>query len=62
MIKHMPCYLAKTHFRMVIRIMVMVPLYAISSFVSLFSLEAAVIIDVVRDVYEVSLVSWQQET
>ncbi|KAF8598955.1 DUF300-domain-containing protein [Ceratobasidium sp. AG-I] len=38
--------------RMVIRIMVMVPLYAVSSFVSLFSLEAGVIIDVVRDVYE----------
>ena len=31
----------------------MVPLYAISSFVSLFSLEAGVIIDVIRDVYEV---------
>ncbi|ELU37602.1 DUF300 domain-containing protein [Rhizoctonia solani AG-1 IA] len=38
--------------RMVIRIMVMVPLYAISSFISLFSLEAGVIIDVLRDVYE----------
>lgn len=32
----------------------MVPLYAISSFISLFSLEAGVIIDVIRDVYEVS--------
>ncbi|CAE7060655.1 unnamed protein product [Rhizoctonia solani] len=38
--------------RMVIRIMVMVPLYAISSFISLFSLEAGVIIDVIRDIYE----------
>ncbi|CAE6465933.1 hypothetical protein ACGC1H_006155 [Rhizoctonia solani] len=38
--------------RMVIRIMVMVPLYAISSFISLFSLEAGVIIDVLRDIYE----------
>lgn len=42
---------------MVIRIMVMVPLYAVSSYVSLFSLEAGVIIDVVRDVYEVSHVA-----
>ncbi|CCO33251.1 Transmembrane protein 184 homolog C30D11,06c [Rhizoctonia solani AG-1 IB] len=38
--------------RMVICIMVMVPLYAISSFISLFSLEAGVIIDVLRDIYE----------
>ncbi|QRV78155.1 Organic solute transporter Ostalpha [Ceratobasidium sp. AG-Ba] len=38
--------------RMVIRIMVMVPLYGISSYISLFSLEAGVIIDVIRDVYE----------
>jgi hypothetical protein len=34
--------------------MVMVPLYAISSLISLFSLEAAFVIDAVRDVYEVS--------
>ncbi|KAJ3899947.1 DUF300 domain-containing protein [Lentinula edodes] len=38
--------------RMVIRIMVMVPIYAISSFISLFSLEAAFFIDAVRDIYE----------
>ncbi|KAE9394006.1 DUF300-domain-containing protein [Gymnopus androsaceus JB14] len=38
--------------RMVVRIMVMVPIYAISSFVSLFSLEAAFFIDAVRDIYE----------
>ncbi|KAI0691486.1 organic solute transporter Ostalpha-domain-containing protein [Cytidiella melzeri] len=37
---------------MVIRIMVMVPLYAIASLISLFSLEAAFFIDAVRDVYE----------
>ncbi|EKM53014.1 uncharacterized protein PHACADRAFT_147340 [Phanerochaete carnosa HHB-10118-sp] len=37
---------------MVIRIMVMVPLYAISSLISLFSLEAAFFIDAVRDIYE----------
>ncbi|KAH9940275.1 organic solute transporter Ostalpha-domain-containing protein [Amylocystis lapponica] len=37
---------------MVVRIMLMVPLYAISSFISLFSLDAAFFIDVVRDIYE----------
>ncbi|KAL6298516.1 organic solute transporter Ostalpha-domain-containing protein [Sparassis latifolia] len=37
---------------MVVRIMLMVPIYAISSFISLFSLEAAFFIDVVRDIYE----------
>ena len=41
-------------FRQVIRIMLMVPLYAIASFISLFSLEAAFFIDAVRDIYEVS--------
>lgn len=39
---------------MVVRIMVMVPIYAVSSFISLFSLEAAFFIDAVRDIYEVS--------
>lgn len=38
---------------MVIRIMLMVPIYAISSLISLFSLNAAFFIDVVRDIYEV---------
>ncbi|CAL1710429.1 unnamed protein product [Somion occarium] len=38
--------------RMVVRIMLMVPLYAISSFISLFSLQAAFFIDAVRDIYE----------
>jgi hypothetical protein len=38
---------------MVIRIMLMVPVYAVSSLISLFSLDAAFIIDVIRDVYEV---------
>ncbi|KAF8066552.1 DUF300 domain-containing protein [Lyophyllum atratum] len=38
--------------RMVIRIMIMVPLYAISSLISLFSLEAAFVIDAIRDIYE----------
>ncbi|ETW75518.1 hypothetical protein HETIRDRAFT_482248 [Heterobasidion irregulare TC 32-1] len=37
---------------MVIRIMLMVPLYGISSLISLFSLEAAFVIDVIRDIYE----------
>lgn len=41
---------------MVIRIMIMVPIYAISSLISLFSLEAAFVIDAIRDIYEVSLV------
>jgi hypothetical protein len=39
--------------RMVIRIMIMVPIYAIASFISIFSLNAAFAIDAVRDVYEV---------
>lgn len=43
--------------RMVIRIMLMVPIYAIASFIALFSLEAAVFIDAVRDVYEVRKIS-----
>jgi hypothetical protein len=38
---------------MVIRIMLMVPLYAVSSLISIFSLEAAFAIDAIRDVYEV---------
>ena len=38
---------------MVVRIMLMVPLYAIASLISLFSLEAAFFIDAVRDIYEV---------
>ena len=39
--------------RMVVRIMLMVPIYAISSLISLFSLEAAFVIDAIRDIYEV---------
>ena len=39
---------------MVVRIMVMVPLYAIASLISLFSVEAAFVIDAIRDIYEVS--------
>ncbi|CAK5284286.1 unnamed protein product [Mycena citricolor] len=38
--------------RMVVRIMVMVPLYGIASLISLFSLQAAFFIDAIRDVYE----------
>ncbi|KAG7091858.1 hypothetical protein E1B28_008259 [Marasmius oreades] len=38
--------------RMVVRIMVMVPLYAVASFIALFSLKAAFFIDAVRDIYE----------
>ncbi|KAG9019517.1 hypothetical protein FRB90_001179 [Tulasnella sp. 427] len=38
--------------RMVIRIMIMVPLYAVSSLIALFSLEAAFVIDAIRDIYE----------
>ncbi|EJD40989.1 DUF300-domain-containing protein [Auricularia subglabra TFB-10046 SS5] len=37
---------------MVIRIMVMVPIYAIASLISLVSLEAAFVIDAIRDIYE----------
>lgn len=33
----------------------MVPLYAIASFISLFSLQAAFFIDAIRDIYEVSI-------
>lgn len=43
--------------RMVIRIMIMVPLYAISSLIALFSLEAAFFIDAIRDIYEVGLLA-----
>ena len=32
----------------------MVPLYAVSSLISLFSVEAAFFIDAIRDIYEVS--------
>lgn len=39
--------------RMVIRIMLMVPIYGISSLISLFSLDAAFVIDAIRDIYEV---------
>ena len=45
-----------THFalaRLVVRIMIMVPLYAISSLISLFSLGAAFVNDAIRDIYEV---------
>lgn len=38
--------------RMVVRILVMVPLYAVSSLISLFSLDAAFVIDAFRDIYE----------
>jgi hypothetical protein len=38
--------------RMVVRIMLMVPVYAVSSLISLFSLEAAFVIDAFRDIYE----------
>lgn len=37
--------------------MLMVPIYAISSLIALFSLEAAFVIDAIRDIYEVSLCS-----
>jgi hypothetical protein len=40
---------------MVIRIMLMVPIYAIASLIALFSLEAAFVIDVIRDIYEVMM-------
>ncbi|KAH9003277.1 organic solute transporter Ostalpha-domain-containing protein [Lactarius hatsudake] len=38
--------------RMVVRVMLMVPIYAVSSLISLFSLDVAFIIDAIRDVYE----------
>ena len=43
---------------MVIRIMLMVPIYAIASLIALFSLEAAFVIDVIRDIYEVWVLVW----
>lgn len=43
---------------MVIRIMLMVPIYAIASLIALFSLEAAFVIDVIRDIYEVCVFVW----
>ena len=45
-------YISNTWFRMVIRIMIMVPIYGIASFISLVSLEAAFVIDAIRDIYE----------
>lgn len=44
---------SRARLRMVIRIMIMVPLYAVSSLIALFSLEAAFVIDAIRDIYEV---------
>ncbi|PWN37604.1 DUF300-domain-containing protein, partial [Meira miltonrushii] len=38
--------------RYVVRLLLMVPIYSLSSMASLFSLQAAFIIDVIRDVYE----------
>lgn len=38
--------------RFVVRILVMVPIYSLSSLISLYSLEAAFFLDTVRDVYE----------
>lgn len=38
---------------MVVRIMLMVPLYGVSSLIALFSMEAAFVIDAIRDIYEV---------
>ncbi|KZT32986.1 DUF300-domain-containing protein [Sistotremastrum suecicum HHB10207 ss-3] len=38
--------------RMVIRILIMVPVYGISSLIAIFSLSAAFFIDAVRDIYE----------
>jgi len=48
----------RTGNRMVIRIMLMVPIYAIASLIALFSLEAAFVIDVIRDIYEVWARVW----
>ena len=45
---------AENFARMVVRIMLMVPIYAIASLISLFSVEAAFVIDAIRDIYEVS--------
>lgn len=39
--------------------MVMVPIYAISSLISLFSVEAAFVIDAIRDIYEVCPFTFQ---
>ena len=38
---------------MVVRILIMVPIYGISSLIAIFSLDAAFIIDAIRDIYEV---------
>ncbi|GAA5867370.1 hypothetical protein JCM8547_003323 [Rhodosporidiobolus lusitaniae] len=38
--------------RMVVRILVMVPIYSISSLISLYSLDAAFFVDAFRDIYE----------
>ena len=37
--------------------MLMIPIYGISSLIAIFSLEAAFVIDAVRDIYEVCTLS-----
>ncbi|KIJ56379.1 hypothetical protein M422DRAFT_23657 [Sphaerobolus stellatus SS14] len=49
---HLKNYRKNVLQRMVIRIMLMIPIYGISSYISLFSLQAAFFIDAVRDIYE----------
>ena len=40
--------------RYVVRLLLMVPIYSIASVISLYSLDVADVIDLVRDLYEVS--------
>lgn len=43
--------------RFVVRILVMVPIYSVSSLISLYSLDAAFFVDAFRDIYEVRIPS-----
>ncbi|KII85639.1 hypothetical protein PLICRDRAFT_116239 [Plicaturopsis crispa FD-325 SS-3] len=50
--QHLKSYRKPVLQRMVIRIMIMVPIYGVSSLIALFSLDAAFFIDAIRDIYE----------
>ncbi|KAI8866757.1 DUF300-domain-containing protein [Ramicandelaber brevisporus] len=49
---HLKCYVQPVAQRFTIRIFVMVPVFAIASYISLVSLDAAYFVDTLRDLYE----------
>lgn len=52
--KQLKNYRKPTLQRYVVRLLLMVPIYSIASVISLYSLDVADVIDLVRDLYEVS--------